>query len=102
MTNEEIIATFMESKPDYHLCFWECSKLGWWIRGVNTVHPTPLTLDRLHEVESRLTKPEWMRYWSLLEIVGDLGNHYKIRMIHATAAQKIEALANVLRETRNL
>lgn len=65
--------------------------------------PVPLTLDRLHEVEARLMDLQWKRYRSEFRQVVERsdGTHSKdlwVRSaLHATAEQKIKALAAVIR-----
>jgi hypothetical protein len=104
-SNEEIICGWMEPKP------WEepgqttpKALLGssWWDWAISYgSFPKPLTLDRLHEVEGRLTDEQWGQYATALS---DLTPEYTgivqtMKLyIHATAAQKIKALAAVLRE----
>jgi len=91
MTDEEVICTWMEPKPDGR-AKRGASKGLWWIRvrGVRWF-PSVLTLDRLWEVEDRLIhqgRADEYRY-SLV--------HRDAYFFHATAAQKIKALAAVLR-----
>lgn len=74
----------------------------------------PLDLDSLREVEGTLTKTQWDRYNGALELeVWPDGQHpywktnrvalqadIRIWIVHASAEQKIKALAQVLREGR--
>jgi|SRR6266853_4554718 len=101
-TDEEIIGAFMEPKPEHS----RQSRPGfaWWIW--NSSHqewiPGNLTLDALWQVEERLTEEQWWDYekrlanghWSN----GPASLLFVIKAhIHATAAEKIKALAEVLK-----
>ncbi len=105
LTDEEVICAFMEPKPtgswvrDVQPTWWYFSTydfpLGW--------HAKAITLDALWEVEQRLSREQINRYIAeLLRVTlpPDRGA-YDWRLIHATAAQKIAALASVLREDAN-
>jgi hypothetical protein len=96
-----VVCRFMEPNP--------CSRStardsdgGWWrLTGYDPGEWQPanyLTLDRLYKVEERLTDEQWRCYLSRLD-GGDLERSYwDIRKLtHASAAQKITALAHVLR-----
>ena len=112
-TNREVIASAMEPAPalpsaySYQLP----SPLGWWILG-ETMHggmrwyPNIHTLDRLRRVEERLTDAQWRDYRREFRGVVErpngtwpLGDRIK-DALHASAEQKIAALASVLRETK--
>lgn len=108
LTDHEIIATFMEplpnTAPGFHTA-WSTLKPTWWEKGPSSEGvmfwvPIPLTLDALHEVEARLTVEQWSRYEPAL---GSPYAHksnpitYWKALIHATAEEKIRALAAVLR-----
>lgn len=57
-----------------------------------------LTLDRCHEVEARLSDEQWGAYGIVLaEILQSTERKFARGLIHATAKQKIAALAAVLR-----
>ena len=104
---EAIICNFMEPMPEHRPYSWQSpikwgnwSPRGWWRseRGPE-VHghwaPRNFTLDALWEVEERL-------------IEQGAADTYRAQLVredayfwHATAAQKIKALAEVLRETSN-
>lgn len=70
-----------------------------------------LTLDRLHQVEERLTDGQWLQYsvccWKWYTEAAT-GNDYEIShlnrwrkvLIHLTAEQKIKALAATIRATK--
>ena len=100
-TDEEVICEWME--PDYRKTYANAgdpSKGGWWKRGQICWFRVDLTLDRLHEVEARLSDEQWQQYreelcfaWQAMEPHYDLAKMY----IHATAATKIAALAAVIR-----
>ena len=91
MTDEEVICAFMEPEADLRID----SDFEWWgqiwSNGVRSVFPRTLTLDALWEVEERLTTLQAVNYAGLL-LDGQEGWTW-----HATAAQKIKALATVLR-----
>jgi len=100
MTDAEVLATFMESKPElrdclYNKCISPCRY--WRLASFNGgqrkwVPNIPSSLDSLVEIESRLFGTSLNRYVeSLCEQVGN-GDLW-----HASAAQKIAALATVLR-----
>lgn len=102
LTDAEVICGWMEPKPvriwpqdipDGH--WWSAlwsTGTGWsWI-------PATLDLDALHEVEARLSEDEWWIYLGELHVATKGVAAYAYRhLIHATAAQKIAALAAVLR-----
>ena len=99
MTNEEKICEWMDPVPGFRGVDYPYSVKGWWIREAGEEkHPAPLTLDRLHEVEARLSDEQWDTYAELLhdqwakDPLRGLWRYY----IHATAAQKIAALAAVI------
>ena len=62
----------------------------------------PLTLDALHEVEARLTDEQWKRYVPRFDAYSTMpsSNWFTLSkpFLHATAEQKIAALAAVIRE----
>ena len=102
---------FMEPRPKCHIgMVWfedQCYPTAWWrkIGGTNKTDPAILTLDRLHEVESRLTDEQWRHYCSLMfqhtkrpdaNPIQDLLTGARKTLLHASAAQKIAALATVL------
>lgn len=112
MTNEEIICGWMQPRPRDG----DAEDDGKWWRSHNTAicfgeHwitvPADLTLDRLHEVEARLTDEQWEGYIGILAgvpIKRALSTHdYYLdhmderELVHATAEQKIKALAEVIR-----
>lgn len=108
MSDEEIICAWMEPKPN--ILAGDCVGLPhqWWRRvGITSeVEPVRLTLDRLHEVEKRLTDAQWRHYCGLMfqhakrpdaNPIQDLTTATRKALLHATVAQKIKALAAVLR-----
>ena len=112
LSDAAVICAFMENKPargPWSQRPWHSvSPAGWWVasedRNVFTApnewFPIKLTFDRLWEVEERLTGNQWDRYWGhLRDGVYANGQPYLRGLIHATAADKIAALANVLRGT---
>ncbi len=108
MTDEEIICTFMEPRPNPNnpaSRWWRyISKTGggWRIEG-----PAKLDLDALREVQAGLTEEQWRVYESRLVggVWDQMGNPYQqqnqyrlnMKIAHATAEQKTAALAAVLR-----
>ncbi len=106
MTNEEIICEWMERKPT-PMDGWRAAhlvkKAQWWLSWQDNWEPIPLTLDRLREVEKRLTDEQWDRYraWFTRLTVPPppvTSAEYFRMVAQADAAQKIKALAAVLRE----
>lgn len=91
-TDEEIICTWMEPKPEPPLRLPTEAETNsrWWKRVYNDIlrgwEPHTLTLDALWEVEERL----------LMEHRAITLREYRIGW-HATPAQKVKALAAVLR-----
>lgn len=112
MTDAEILCGFMEKRPEAgpwsHRPWRSLSRGGWWTasddRNPDTApdvwFPVALTLDRLRLVEARLTDMQWLLYQTALS--GDTPED-QVRwrdLIHASAEQKITALAAVLKEGR--
>jgi hypothetical protein len=93
VTDEEMICNFMEPKPEGRPSSYGSGEV-WWRWGWRYIGwlPRPLTLDALWEVEARLTDEQCSRYTRELVMLPWLW--------HATAAQKIKALAAVLREVQ--
>jgi hypothetical protein len=102
MTNEEIICTFMEPRPE---CapIDICDESEWWVAGqdketlVLVWRPASLTLDRLREVEARLSEDRWREYARYMDSITGDGLDRVQDLLHASAEQKIEFLAEVLR-----
>jgi len=109
MSDEAVICDFMEPGADARAD----SDFEWWgqiwSNGMRTIHPRNLTLDALWEVEERL-KPDYTKWQQYIDLM--MGRKlYHFRKIldyaditdvaHATAAQKIKALATVLRKEEN-
>jgi len=93
MSDEAVICKFMEPK---------CYGYPWWSCQGSFIAPRALSLDALWEVEERLTRMQWNAYLKLLSDGNILANFKEYRMVaHATAAQKIAALATVLRNEEN-
>lgn len=120
MTDSEIICTFMERRPksqdwgrdrldDYQagaiVGHRPDSPRGWWRfaayqQGVPLFDNRPLTLNECREVEARLTHAQVGLYIQELYRVTlspDGVGRQDWRLLHATAEQKITALAAVLR-----
>lgn len=96
MSDEEIICTWME--PPTTARFPE----RWWYAIGSKRQPCTLDLDALHEVEARLTYHQLLQYQQLLlnqQIFMLMQVNYEDlwRLLHASAADKIKALATVLR-----
>lgn len=122
MTDEEkidwdLICTWMEEKPisTVHPGIEEAYNVKWWIWGwwytapsqpnierpvAYGWKPRSLNIDACHKVEARLTEEQWALYAHHL-CAGydfeDIGLVLYRDWIHATAEQKIKALAAVLR-----
>jgi hypothetical protein len=103
MSDEETICEFMESKPEMRqddAVWW---RWGWVPRIGSSLFQPPgycwlpvrLTLDALHKVEAKLTDEQWDRYSSEFDYPASARNRKSL--LHATAAQKVKALAAVLR-----
>lgn len=103
LSDAEIVCEFMEPRP---IDRWGGNPWRWWTwLGLCPHHmhcdghPTSavLTLDRLHEVEARLTDEQWMKYTDslVLRLREDMDGPRTL--IHLSADQKIKALASVLR-----
>ncbi len=103
MTDEAVICTWMEPEAAKAVVIdkaatWKWHRLDW---SNNTIHTRPLTLDALWEVEERMQvearNPDddmpCIRRNLYLHLLSELAREYW----HATAAQKITALAAVLR-----
>ena len=93
MTDEEVLCTFMHPMPkiyDPHTDWWK------WRSGA-TFAPRKLTLDILHEIEERLTEEQWKAYRDEILRDTDMLGLWMVRLIHASAANKVRALAAVLR-----
>lgn len=103
MTDAEIVATWMEPNPDL-LANLTQSKDGWWwnsfgLTGDPWQPAEPLTLDRLREVEARLDASQCVDYdWRLaMLVVVATKTCPESYPWHASAEQKLAALAEVLR-----
>ena len=102
-TNREVIASAMEPAPALPSAYSHqlSSPLGWWtlgetMHGGMRWHPNVHTLDRLRRVEERLTMPQAEDYDRLLNGSRD---YARLNFTwHASAEQKIAALASVLRK----
>jgi len=115
VTDEEILCEFMESRPEppklgqylpaklspVKFWYWKVSLLddgkiaGAW-HPVLAVQPGIIYLGYLHLIEERLTDGQWQSYYLWLRD-GWEGKEHPRRLLHATAQQKIKALAQVLR-----
>lgn len=92
-SDEEVICEWME--PGREIPGNWMQYIGWG-RGWR---PCTLTLDRLHEVEARLTDEQWKPYIMKLLPWQSLNKLYVEQLfclLHATAEQKIKALAAVI------
>ncbi|SRR5260370_1379040 len=99
-TDEEVICGWMEPRPSGSLTNLLAD---WWLfRSVNAGWvPRTLTLDRLWNVEERLTEKQRDPYLDVIVRNTGLGpTTAGWDMAHATAAQKIKALAEVLRSSQ--
>ena len=108
MSDAEVICTFCEPRPEGEPTAHLMKTLKFW-RVVFASSPTrwttmPLTLDRLHEVEARLTDEQKDRYSFALSLevrsINGPSAFYRSELFpcfHADAEQKIKALAQVIR-----
>lgn len=104
MTAEEIICEFMEARPETRSGVGDNTR--WWRacyylvsqdETVTSYRAQPLDLDCLHEVEARLTGEQWTLYYDHLWATNYGQEHPTWRfLIHASAPQKIAALAKVI------
>lgn len=85
LTNAEVLATFMEPRPDFLPYSWQSpinwgdsSPARWWLAmspdAANTVHgiwkPRQITLNECREIEAGLTEEQWVRYWrELMQLI---------------------------------
>ena len=108
ISDAEVICGFMQPRTD--CTDWPFGgRSDFWWQGVNNSsripagwEPRPLTLDRLWEVEERLTAEQRWAYSDVLclkVIWPTQPSESTFSVVHATAAQKITALAIVLRGT---
>ena len=106
MSDEEVICGFMEPKPEHNPSEYVLGEIyrTWWVRSIgNTWRPLLddefcsqfEKLGRLHEVEARLTEEQWCAY-QCAAISAKWGDVFGL-ICHASAGQKIRALASVLR-----
>jgi len=102
VTNTEVLSQYMEPRPENPpTCWWQVSSSRWWVglhapndafRWASILDASPYIekLGWMHLIEERLTKEQQRRYIDLL-----YANRFW-SLAHATADQKIEALASVL------
>lgn len=108
LSDAEVICQWMEPKPKTICGSLEHTaalrSIKWWIvkpRGAHLGEPvdwTPclLGLDRLHEIEAKLSEEQWLNYVdALITLMPKFPR--KGEIVHASAEQKIKALAAVLR-----
>lgn len=114
MTNEEIISSFMESKPTGRpndptrrapsfggWWYWvpqTRGEEGYWMSILSVFGQREL-LGCLYEVEEKLSTEQWFQYeifpWDMGTAIGH--SHDRVRL-HAGAPARIRALAQVLKE----
>ena len=110
MTDAEMICTFMSGpKPEYPKdgagvinSWWLTTTTGYDAGDKDIVEPCELNLDALHEVEARMIN---MGYRSQIDNTITLEvwrTASKASIWHATAEQKLAALANVLDPNRKM
>ena len=102
ITDAEVICTFMEPFPgpgDRRESDWWPINTGQSGLGPFRRRARKLDLDALHEVETRLTDKQQWDYSDLLvkSVWKVYGSEATFPVIHASAADKIKALATVLR-----
>jgi hypothetical protein len=102
-----LICDWMEPYPTNAPEYWannhEPAIGGWWVAiklnaGINAWIARPLTLAALWDVEARLTEEQWTRYATLM--MDPAGVKHTRFLLHATAEQKVKALATVIRVSR--
>lgn len=104
MNGAEIVASFMEPKPALPARYspGRLSDSGWWelvpIDGGGMEWcPAALTLDKLREVQARLTTEQRMAYYlQLWPVCPPVGIEGCWALLHASAEQKVAALAELL------
>jgi hypothetical protein len=112
LTDEEVLATFMEPKPTFSDDPGIVSEDGWWWMGTGGWEPLSDSLDDCHNVEARLTDTQWAKYerqfFRGCQVVTETCERCgkktirrrpisMRRILHADAPTKIAALAQVLR-----
>lgn len=113
LTDAEVICSFMEPPPKLKrngqlpAGVWHGS-LKWWTHRAMTnpfLFPRPLTLNECHEVEAQLSDEQWGAYYRALVVRADqrdingrmLASMSNRDAVHASAEEKIRALAATLR-----
>lgn len=106
-TDADVICAFMVPKPQFHPNDMpEGFDPKWWLVHLDrelraTWHPRDLDLVALHQVEARLTDEQWGIYGASifeLHVSQECLNPWRL-ICHLSAAQKIAALAEVIRQT---
>ena len=92
------ICEWMEPRKGKRL-YGNVSPFGWWKLDLGEWIPnhTINSLDRLREVESGLTEEQQLKYDMSLRRILNLRSQW---MWHASASEKAEALARVIKEKR--
>lgn len=100
LSDAEVVCTFMELKPMPIAGFKRVYAAGakWWAYREDEWEPAALTLDALHEVEARLTESQWKAYGENV-VRETTAGYWPRNLLHASAEEKIRALATVLRAT---
>lgn len=104
---QEILCEFMEGRDPRNAVsvkrgtkVLDIDSLHWWIArwraGNWEFAPRTLDLDALHEIEERLTDEQWIAYVDALIAIMPQRLPRKGEIVHATAEQKIMALAETL------
>jgi hypothetical protein len=97
LSDQEVICAFMEPRPEPNTHGGtHRSARGWWFWS-GTWEPRTLTLDALWEVEEKLKQRPRGQRAAYYEHQGLLSEATDGESWHATPAQKIAALASVLR-----
>jgi hypothetical protein len=115
LTDEEVLATFMEPRPTKKPMSGDRSVGGWWWWGrkysgdgdaPEELFPIPLTLNECHEIEARLISGFpglWDDYYHAFGTFHPSGLYWTAPdkqykwALHADAPTKITALAQILR-----
>jgi hypothetical protein len=106
LTDEEVLATFMEPRPTFSADPGIVSEDGWWWMGTGGWEPLSDSLDDCHNVEARLISGFfglWDDYYHAFGTFHPSGLYWTAPdkqykwALHADAPTKVKALAQILR-----